>query len=73
MHIVVTKGEGVYIYFVMFSYERFFYHALLPFVSTSLLFYKTFTIINFLSLKCFTFFLFMEVLTSCAHDKETEG
>ena len=44
-------------YFVIFSYARHFSHILL-----SLLFYKAFAKIIFLSLKCFTVFFFMGFL-----------
>ena len=49
-------------YSVMFSYASYFYHTLLSFASTFITFitfhdfrYKTFRMIIFLSLKCFSF------------------
>ena len=50
-------------HFVIFSYAKYFYHTLLSFCDGfRYCFYKTFAMIIFLSLKCFTVFLPMELL-----------
>ena len=69
-----TKGEGAeafkyvrkkvpfYMYFVMFSYARYFYHTLQSSVTTFITVLRTSAMIIFLFLNCFTAFFFMELL-----------